>query len=119
MSALAGDGKGSRTRHRRPVVVYHVALLRFLGCTSDAAETAVLAGGDDIAFNATMAPMFMAQPGEGMRHFVRHLAEDLPPRRRVGRVARALTDPGMQQQSLSAHCEVAARLGCPTRKVWP
>ena len=27
--------------------VYHVALLRFLGCTSDASEAAVLAGGDD------------------------------------------------------------------------
>ena len=29
------------------------------------------------------------RPGEGMRFFVRHLAEDLPLRRRVGRVARA------------------------------
>ncbi|MDN4015305.1 hypothetical protein QX233_22915, partial [Chryseobacterium gambrini] len=43
--------------------VYYVALLRFLGCTSDASETAVLAGGDDVAFNAVMAPMLMAQPG--------------------------------------------------------
>ena len=31
--------------------VYYVALLRFVGCTSDASETAVLAGGDDIAFH--------------------------------------------------------------------
>ncbi len=34
--------------------VYYVALLRFIGCTSDASETAVLAGGDDVAFNAVM-----------------------------------------------------------------
>ena len=64
--------------------VYYVALLRFLGCTSDAAETAVLAGGDDVAFNATMAPMLMARPGEGMRYFVRHLGggpPDAPPGR--------------------------------------
>ena len=37
--------------------VYYVALLRFLGCTSDASDTAHLAGGDDIAFNHTMAPV--------------------------------------------------------------
>jgi HD-GYP domain-containing protein (c-di-GMP phosphodiesterase class II) len=90
--------------------VYYVALLRFVGCTSDASETAVLAGGDDVAFNAAMGPMLMAQPGEGMRYFVRHLAEELPLHRRVGRVVRAMTDPGMERRSLSGHCEVGARL---------
>ncbi len=77
--------------------VYYVALLRFLGCTSDASEIAVLAGGDDVAFNAAMAPILMAQPGEGMRYFVRHLAEDLPVRRRAGRIVGALADPGFEQ----------------------
>lgn len=90
--------------------VYHVALLRFVGCTSDASETAVLAGGDDLAFNAAMAPALNAPPGEAMRWFVRHLAEDLPVPRRAGRVVRALADPGMEHRSLSGHCEVAARL---------
>jgi len=90
--------------------VYYVALLRFVGCTSDASETAVLAGGDDVALNAAMAPMLMAQPGESVRFFVRHLAEDLPLRRRVGRVVRAMADPGVEHRSLSGHCEVAARL---------
>ena len=90
--------------------VFYVALLRFLGCTSDAAETAVLAGGDDVGFNAAMAPMLMAQPSEAMRYFVRHLAEDHPLRRRVGRVVRALSDPGMTRRSLAQHCEVGARL---------
>ena len=70
-----------------------------------------MAGGDDVAFNATMAPMLAAGPGEGMRFFVRHLAEDLPLRRRVGRVASAMADPAMERRSLSGHCEVAARLG--------
>lgn len=81
--------------------VYYVALLRFVGCTSDASETAVLAGGDDVALNAAMAPMFMAEPGESVRYFVRHLAEDLPVHRRVGRVVRAMADPGMERRSLS------------------
>lgn len=90
--------------------VYHVALLRFLGCTSDASETAQLAGGDDLAFNAVMAPMLNAAPGAAMRHFVRHLAADLPLHRRVGRVARALGDPGAAERSLAGHCEVGTRL---------
>ena len=90
--------------------VYYVALLRFVGCTSDASDTAVLAGGDDVAFNAAMAPMLMAQPGESMLYFVRHLAEDLPAHRRTGRVLRAMADPGMGRRSLSGHCEVGARL---------
>jgi HD-GYP domain-containing protein (c-di-GMP phosphodiesterase class II) len=91
--------------------VYYVSLLRFTGCTADASETAVLAGGDDVAFNATMAPMLGASAGVGTRYFVRHLAEGLPLHRRVGRVARALADPGLERRSLSGHCEVAARLG--------
>ena len=90
--------------------VFYVSLLRFLGCTSDASETAVAAGGDDLAFNASMAPMLMADPGDGMRYFVRHLAEDLPLHRRMGRLARALTDPSAERRSLSQHCEVGARL---------
>jgi HD-GYP domain-containing protein (c-di-GMP phosphodiesterase class II)/DNA-binding CsgD family transcriptional regulator len=90
--------------------VYHVALLRFLGCTSDASEAAVFAGGDDVAFNATFAPMLNAQPGESVWFLVRHLAADRPLRRRIGRVARALGDPGGGRRSLSAHCEAASRL---------
>ena len=38
-------------------IVHQFALLRFLGCTSDAAETAALVGGDDRALNAAMAPV--------------------------------------------------------------
>ena len=90
--------------------VYYASLLRFIGCTSDASETAVLAGGDDIAFLRAMSPMAMAQAGEAMRYFVVHLAEELPMRRRVGRVVRAITDPGWERRSLSGHCEVASRL---------
>src|SRR5918995_365395 len=37
--------------------VYYVALLRFLGCTADAHETAAAVGGDDLAFRAAAAPV--------------------------------------------------------------
>jgi hypothetical protein len=106
LAASAELGLDAATRS----CVYYVALLRFVGCTSDASETAVLAGGDEVALNAAMAPMLLAQPGESMRYFVRHLAEDLPLHRRVGRVVGAMADPGMEHRSLSGHCEVAARL---------
>jgi HD-GYP domain-containing protein (c-di-GMP phosphodiesterase class II) len=106
LAAAEALGADSATRS----CVYYVALLRFVGCTSDASETAVLAGGDDVGFNAVMAPMLLARAGEGMRHFVRHVAEDLPLHRRVGHVVRAMADPGMEHRSLSAHCEVASRL---------
>src|SRR5262245_50481500 len=69
--------------------VLYGAPLRSLGCTADASETAVLAGGDDLAFNETMAPMLNARSGEAMRYFVRHLAADQPLNRRVGRIASA------------------------------
>ena len=108
LSLAAGEQLGLDAATRS--AVYYVALLRFVGCTSDASETAVLAGGDDIAFLRAMTPMAMAQAGEGMRYFVVHLAEDLPLHRRVGRVVRAITDPGWERRSLSGHCEVASRL---------
>ncbi len=90
--------------------IFHVALLRFLGCTSDASDAALAAGGDDVAFNAVFAPMLNAQTGESVRFLVGHLAADLPLGRRVGLVVRALADPGGARRSLSAHCEAAARL---------
>lgn len=109
LSLAVADALGLDAQTRS--CVYYLALLRFLGCTSDASDTAAMAGGDDLAFNATMAPALNAPAAEGMRHFVRHLAEDLPLHRRAGRVVRALSDPGSGERSLSGHCEVAARLG--------
>ena len=108
LSLAAAEALGVGPEERSSV--YHVALLRFIGCTSDAAATAALAGGDDLAFNAAMAPMLMADSGTGTRYFLRHLAEDLPVLPRMGRIVRALSDPGMAERSLSGHCEVAARL---------
>src|SRR5262245_61708060 len=37
--------------------VYYAALLRFIGCTAYAHETAALYGGDDIAFLGGLAPI--------------------------------------------------------------
>jgi HD-GYP domain-containing protein (c-di-GMP phosphodiesterase class II) len=90
--------------------VYYVALLRFVGCTADAAETAAMTGGDDIAFLGTMAPGFMGSPPEQLRAMVRATGAGLPLPRRVGKLAAALTDAKGAERSLHAHCEAAQLL---------
>ena len=90
--------------------VHQFALLRFLGCTSDAAETAAMFGGDDLAINAAMAPVIMGSGREMMGRFVRSVAPGQPWMRRVRLVARSLADPKGTERSLSTHCEVGAML---------
>lgn len=90
--------------------VHYVALLRFLGCTADAPETAQLAGGNNIAFLSAMAPVIMGSTGEATRTLVRSLGRGQPVLRRARLVTGALRDPGGAARSLAAHCEVGARL---------
>jgi hypothetical protein len=90
--------------------VHYVTLLRFLGCTADAPETARLAGGDGITFLAAMGPVVMGGPGEAVTTLVRTVGRGRSPARRAGLVARALGNPKGAARSLTAHCEVGARL---------
>jgi HD-GYP domain-containing protein (c-di-GMP phosphodiesterase class II) len=90
--------------------VHQFALLRFLGCTSTASETAREVGGDDRAFNAAMAPVIMGSQRELAARLVRAVGADQPAGRRLRLAARALADPRGAAQTLAAHCEVAAML---------
>ena len=90
--------------------VHQFALLRFLGCTSDADETAALAGGDDLAFMAAMAPVVMGSGREMVARYVRSVAPGRPLLQRGALVARGLADPKATARSLSTHCEVGAML---------
>lgn len=90
--------------------VFQVALLRFLGCTADAAEGATLAGGDDRALMAALAPAFMGSRAEGLSAVVRSLGRGRPLPTRARLVAHALADRGGPARSMAAHCEVAAML---------
>ena len=90
--------------------VQQVALLRFLGCTADTSQTARMTGGDDLAFLAAMAPVFMGAKPEMARRLVSAVGAGQPVLRRAALVADALSDPGGARRSLSAHCEVAAML---------
>lgn len=90
--------------------VHQFSLLRFLGCTSDAAETAVLAGGDDRAFNAALARVLMGSNRELLGRFVRTVGEGRRPLARAALVARGLAALAGGDESLSVHCEVASTL---------
>jgi len=90
--------------------VHQFALLRFLGCTSDAAETAAVVGGDERAYNAAMGPVLMGSGREMLGRHVRSVAPGQPRMRRLRLVARGLADPKAGERSLSTHCEVAAML---------
>lgn len=90
--------------------VHHATLLRFLGCTSDAAETATMTGGDDRAFNAAMAPVVMGSRREMAGRLVRSVGAGRPPVARLRLVAGAFADSDGARRSLSTHCEVGAML---------
>jgi HD-GYP domain-containing protein (c-di-GMP phosphodiesterase class II)/DNA-binding CsgD family transcriptional regulator len=90
--------------------VQQVALLRFLGCTADSAETARMVGGDDVGFLAAMAPVFMGGKAEAGRRLVTVVGAGHAPLRRAALIAGALADPGGVRASMTAHCEVAAML---------
>src|SRR2546425_2493407 len=70
--------------------IYYVALLRFLGCTADAHEAAAMAGGDEIALRAAIAPVLGAPNGEFMATVIPKVGAGLNPLRRVGTVANML-----------------------------
>ncbi len=97
--------------------VYFGALLRFLGCTADAHETAKLTG-DDIVFRQAVAPVFGAGTAQMMRSILPSVGAGVsrPARTRltVGFMVRGRT---VVRQGVRAHCEVgealAARVGLP------
>jgi HD-GYP domain-containing protein (c-di-GMP phosphodiesterase class II) len=101
--ALGCSTEDVRTTHQ-------FALLRFLGCTADSAETAEAVGGDDRAYNASMGPEVMGSPRQVIGRHVRSIAPGRPLRERLPLVARGLADVKGAERSLSAHCEVAVML---------
>jgi HD-GYP domain-containing protein (c-di-GMP phosphodiesterase class II)/DNA-binding CsgD family transcriptional regulator len=90
---------------------YYVSLLRFLGCTSEATGDAAMNAGDEIAFYAGLAPLFMGGRSEILGWMLRHLAEGDPPLARTRARVGALTDVKGAERSIRAHCEVGQMLG--------
>jgi HD-GYP domain-containing protein (c-di-GMP phosphodiesterase class II) len=90
--------------------VYYFGLLRHVGCTATAHETAAFAGGDDLAFYAGMTRAFMGGMPEMLGYMLRHLGEGSSPARRARLVAGALADPKGAERSVAAQCEAAQML---------
>ncbi|MGN6565778.1 MAG: HD domain-containing phosphohydrolase [Thermomicrobiales bacterium] len=100
---------------REQAQVYYVALLRFLGCTADAHETAAIVGGDELAFRAMIAPVLGAAQHELLARAVTYLGRDQGPLQRAQIVGRFLRHGAQIREGARAHCELAehlaARLG--------
>jgi HD-GYP domain-containing protein (c-di-GMP phosphodiesterase class II) len=90
--------------------VFHVSLLRFLGCTADSRDTAEAVGGDDLGFNAAMGPVFFGGVPEIARAMVSSVGTNESVLRRGKLLIGAFTDTKSVREGLAAHCEVAAML---------
>src|ERR1700730_16080385 len=98
--------------------VYYVALLRFLGCTADAHEWAEMAGGDEIALRAAIAPVLGGSPAEFATTVMPRVGAGLGPVRRAWLVGGMMRyGRHRAREGVRAHCELAEnlaqRLGLP------
>ena len=95
-----------------PIVadVHRVALLRFLGCTSDGAETARMAGGNDVAFRAAMAPAVMGERRAMLGQLARTAGAEGGRLQRAAQLGAAVRSRRAGVRALAGHCEVGAML---------
>jgi putative nucleotidyltransferase with HDIG domain len=102
--------------------VYYTAMLRFVGCTSLAAETAELAGGDDLAMLGDLIVPDQGSPPQMLRAIVGKVGRTSGGVvGRIGAVARTLGKPSFPKQLIAAHCAqavaLAEHLGAPADTV--
>ena len=89
--------------------VYYTALLRFIGCTAYAHETAAQFGGDDMAFLRALSPSMPRSRqscfGAAFRGTPRGWL-----RAAISTVANLMRDPKGGQKLAAAHCDLAVAL---------
>ncbi len=88
--------------------VYYTGLLRFIGCSGYAHETAQLGDGDDLRLLRALTPADAASPASAIGRAVRHGGAGLGGRTRVA--AGMLSDPNGGKKLAAAHCEQAVAL---------
>ena len=104
---LAGDA-GLGAEERRDV--YHVALLRSIGCTSDAHEQAAIFG-DEIAARGELNLATHLAPRELLAVLARHVGAGAPAGRRARLLAGTVAgERALPRRIATAHCETAERL---------
>ena len=101
--------------------VYYTAMLRFVGCTSLAAETAEKGGGDDMRTLGDLVLPDSGKPAQMLGAIVGKVGRGTGLFGRIGAVARTLADPGFPKQLAIAHCAqavaLAEHLGAPPNTV--
>lgn len=108
LSARIADQLGCDVEQSRHI--QQVALLRFLGCTAEVADSARGVGGDEISFNRAMGPVLYGSRGEIAKRAMKTIGSGQGAMRRAGLIAREFMDSKGPERTLSAHCEVAAML---------
>ncbi len=95
--------------------VYYAAMLRFVGCTSLAAETARHASGEDIAMLGDLIIPDAGSPGQVLRTIVGKAGRGTGLVGRVRAIANTLGDPKFPKQLAIAHCAQAVSLASASR----
>jgi HD-GYP domain-containing protein (c-di-GMP phosphodiesterase class II) len=108
VATRVAESMGGGTQERQDV--YYASLLRYIGCTSFAHETAWYGGGDDIALLRTMTPADSGSLADVAKHIVGGAAKGAGAVTRARSVARLLGDPSMPKRLAEAHCNQAVRL---------
>ena len=91
--------------------IYYLALIKHIGCTSDALEFATFSGGDDNAFRRHAMAFPAMDRGQIARAIVRHIGEGRPALERARLVAEMfLQGQRRPRQVAAAHCEAGGRL---------
>ncbi|MGH2354336.1 MAG: HD domain-containing phosphohydrolase, partial [Chloroflexota bacterium] len=108
LSLRLGEALGLGRDHLRDV--YYVALLRFLGCTADAHETAAAVGGDEIAFRVNVAPVLGGSPLDFIGRAITGLGRGRGALARARAVGGFLVNAPRIRGGIVAHCELAENL---------
>jgi HD-GYP domain-containing protein (c-di-GMP phosphodiesterase class II) len=91
--------------------VFYVALLRSIGCTAYAHETAALLGGDDVAFHGVYERLDPGHPAELLRDVVTGIGAWAPPVARARAVATFLSVGARKgREAAASACEVSVSL---------
>jgi HD-GYP domain-containing protein (c-di-GMP phosphodiesterase class II) len=89
---------------------YLVALLRYIGCSGYASETAWYGGGDDINLLGDLTPVDGGKPAAVLSTIVRKVGHREPLGVRARSVRRVLGDPALPRKIAFAHCAQAVAL---------
>ena len=109
IAARFGEALGLRGQELSDV--YYVALLRSIGCTAYAHETAALLGGDDVAFHTLYEQLDPGHPVEFAREVVTGMGAWASPAIRARSVARFFTvGPKNGREAGRSACEVSESL---------